>query len=189
MISLIFLISADCEKLGITQDDEEIQAGINFTVDGDSVKADSILAVYSDSLKVMALAASGRNFQLIIIFSFNTDVTSKTYDVSKEPPELAAVLLEGNLTYSTTIYDSASATFKPIGTGQLTVKSHMAQFNQIMGTFNLTPKEINTKTGEVGTNTRNIKGSFNMIYIKLKTLPFKPPIELPMEKFDHIPLF
>jgi len=144
----ITILFSSCQK----EQQSEILPYINLTVEGKTVKMDSVIAVYDDSAGVMSIIGvrySGAEISNLIAigFKFSTGVQApKTYDASKEPIEMMAIYTDSSGTYSTATLDSLNNPKTPIGLGILNLTSHSIQLRTIAGNFDIKPKIIDPST-------------------------------------------
>ncbi|MFN3134256.1 MAG: hypothetical protein ACK44H_01655 [Candidatus Kryptonium sp.] len=185
ILTLLFLSS--CTK----EQQSQILPYINITVDNQSFKMDSVIAMYDDSVGVMNLLGTrysgGKLANLIAIgFKFSTGTQApKTYDASKTPIEMMAVYIDSeSIVYSTATLDSLQNPANPIGTGILNLTSHNLSLHTIAGNFELRPKEIDPQTWEPKTRVIQISGSFQTYYVFL-TRGYTPPIPMKVLPMLH----
>ena len=157
LLTLILLALSSCTK----EQESQILPYINITVDNQSFKMDSVIAVYDDSAKVMSLLGTrysgGKPANTIAIgFKFSTGTQApQTYDATKTPIEMMAIYIDSaNIVYSTATVDSLQNPANPIGTGILNLTSHNLSLHTIAGNFELRPKEIDPETWQPKTKEK-----------------------------------
>lgn len=186
LLTLILLTISSCTK----EQQSQFLPYINITVNNQSFKIDSVIAVYDDSAGIMSLRGirySGGVLanSIAIGFKFSTGTQApKTYDATRTPIEMIAIYKDSTGVYSTATLDSLRNPANPIGTGILNLTSHNLSLHTIAGNFELRPKEIDPETWQPKTRVIQISGSFQTYYVFL-TRGYTPPIPMKVLPMLH----